>query len=261
MRILFLGDIVGKSGRAMINAHLKEWKKTYRIDFVIANGENATHGKGLIEHHYQQLLHAGIDCITLGNHYNSKNEIAQFIDGADCLVRPYNLSKEFPGVGTVLFEFEDLRIRVTNLLGQAFMNEEVQNPFDAMNEILEKEETSDVHIVDFHGEATGEKQAFAWAFDGKVTAVIGTHTHVQTHDDRILKQGTGFVCDAGMCGPYYGILGAKRDAMIERAWHHVPVRYEVENEPGSIMNGVVIETDSNGLTKSIKTISLFDEHI
>ena len=156
----------------------------------------------------------------------------------------------------------DIRIRVTNLLGRVFMQEEVKNPFDALNEIIENEEKTEIHIVDFHAEATSEKQALAWAFDGKVTAVLGTHTHVQTHDERVLKNGTAMMCDVGMCGPYNGILGASRDIMIERAWHDTMLRYDVEKEKGAILSAVVLDVNEEvGTTNSIKSISIVDEHI
>lgn len=262
MKILFIGDIVGKSGRQIVGKYLPDLIKKYQINFVIANGENATHGKGLIEHHYEQLLKMGIDVITLGNHYASKNEIQDYIEGADCLIRPYNILKEFPGVGTAVYEVNDIRIRITNLLGRVFMQEEVKNPFDALNEIIENEEKTEIHIVDFHAEATSEKQALAWAFDGKVTAVLGTHTHVQTHDERVLKNGTAMMCDVGMCGPYNGILGASRDIMIERAWHDTMLRYDVEKEKGAILSAVVLDVNEElGTTNSIKSISIVDEHI
>lgn len=262
MKILFIGDIVGKSGRTIVMNNLPSLIKKYNIDFVIANGENATHGKGLIENHYNQLLKAGIDVITLGNHYNSKSEINEFINGADYLIRPYNLISEFGGVGTSVYEVGDIRIRITNLLGEAFMLEEVNNPFDSLKSIIDNEEKADIHIVDFHAEATGEKQALAWAFDGQVTAVIGTHTHVQTHDERILKKGTAFMCDVGMCGPYNGILGAKKDVVIGRLWNKEKIRYEIESEKGTVLNAVIINVDENdGTALSIKSITLFDEHI
>lgn len=262
MKILFIGDIVGKSGRTMVINNLPSLIKKYNIDFVIANGENATHGKGLIENHYNQLLKSGIDVITLGNHYNSKSEINEFINGADYIIRPFNLLNEFGGVGTAVYEVGDIRIRITNLLGEAFMLEEVNNPFESLKYIVDNEEKADIHIVDFHAEATGEKQALGWAFDGEVTAVIGTHTHVQTHDERILKKGTAFMCDVGMCGPNNGILGAKKEVVIGRLWNKEKIRYEIEKELGSILNAVVIEADENtGKALSIKSITLFDEHI
>ncbi len=261
MRLLFIGDIVGKSGRNIVIKYLPELIKKYQIDFVIANGENVTHGKGLIEHHYHQLVNNGIDCITLGNHYESKNEILEYLEGADHLIRPYNIKKDYPGVGTAVFELDDIRVRVTNLLGQAFMLEEVDNPFEALNSIIE-DSHDEIHIVDFHAEATGEKQSLAWAFDGKITALIGTHTHVQTHDERILPQGTAFMCDVGMCGPYNGILGAKREVMINRAWKNEVLRYDVESEKGSVLSAVVITIDEESKNATaIKSILLFDEHI
>lgn len=261
MRLLFIGDIVGKSGRNMVFKYLPELIKKYQIDFVIANGENVTHGKGLIEHHYHQLVSNGIDCITLGNHYESKNEILEYLEGADHLVRPYNIKKDYPGVGTAVFELDDIRIRVTNLLGQSFMLEEVENPFEALDSII-NDSQDEIHIVDFHAEATGEKQSLAWAFDGKITALIGTHTHVQTHDERILPQGTAFMCDVGMCGPYNGILGAKREVMINRAWKNEVLRYDVENEKGSVLSAVVITIDEDSKkATAIKSVLLYDEHI
>lgn len=261
MRLLFIGDIVGKSGRNMVFKYLPELIKKYQIDFVIANGENVTHGKGLIEHHYHQLVNNGIDCITLGNHYESKNEILEYLEGADHLVRPYNIKKDYPGVGTAVFELDDIRIRVTNLLGQAFMLEDVDNPFEALDSIV-NESHDEIHIVDFHAEATGEKQSLAWAFDGKITALIGTHTHVQTHDERILPQGTAFMCDVGMCGPYNGVLGAKREVMIKRAWKNEILRYDVENEKGSVLSAVVITIDEDSKkATAIKSVLLYDEHI
>lgn len=262
MKILFLGDIVGKAGRKMVEKYLPGLKSKYQIDFVIANGENATHGKGLIEHHYQQLLNAGVDCVTLGNHYASKSEIEEYIEGADALIRPYNIKKEFPGAGTVLFEVGETRVRITNLLGRIFMIEEVENPLQALNEILENEEPSDIHIVDFHAETTSEKEALGWAMDGKVSAILGTHTHVQTHDERILPLGTGYISDVGMCGPNQGILGASKEKMIQRIFYDTPTRYEIENEKGSILSFVVLDIDEElGTTRSIKGFSIVDEHI
>lgn len=262
MKILFIGDIVGKSGRNIVIKHLPSLINKYNIDFVIANGENATHGKGLIENHYHQLINAGIDVITLGNHYNSKSEINEFINGADYLIRPYNIKNDFGGVGTAIYEVNGLTIRVTNLLGEAFMLEEVNNPFESLKEIIDEEEHADIHIVDFHAEATGEKQALGWAFDGMVTAVIGTHTHVQTHDERLLKNGTAFMCDVGMCGPYNGILGAKREVVIGRLRDKQTIRYDIEKEVGSILNAVIIDIDEGSCNvNNIKSITLLDEHI
>lgn len=254
MRILFLGDIVGKNGRRIVEEHLGELVKKYRADLVIANGENATHGKGLIENHYHELLKCGIDVITLGNHYNGKDEIKEYIEGADQLVRPYNIKNDLGGEGSIVIDVNNVSVRITNLLGAVYMNEEVESPFDSLQNILQ-EEKADIHIVDFHAEATGEKQALAYAFDGKVSAVLGTHTHVQTRDNRILENGTGFISDVGMCGPYNGILGTKKDSVIARTWHHEKARFEIDDDDDSIISAVIMEFNNElGTCESINTI-------
>ena len=198
MRILFFGDIVGKNGRNAIKRNLGLLKSKFRADLVIANGENATHGKGLIENHYNELIEAGIDIITLGNHYLSKSEITEYIQHANRLARPLNIKSDIGGYGSVVIDIDDISIRVTNVLGQVFLHEEVENPFDSLDQLINNSERANIHIVDFHAEATGEKQALAWAFDGKVSAVLGTHSHVQTNDNRILENGTGYISDAGL---------------------------------------------------------------
>ncbi len=258
-RILFIGDIVGQKGREAVSFHLAALKKKYQLDFVIANGENATHGKGLIQHHYERLLNDGIDCITLGNHYDAKSEIRHYLDGALSLVRPLNLKKEYPGVGTTVFKDDRFSIRITNLLGQAFMTEEVLNPFDSLQKVLEKEEKTDIHIVDFHAEATGEKYAVAYAFDGQISALIGTHTHVQTRDARILPKGTGYISDVGMTGPYDGILGVAPEAIIKKLWHDEKVVFTLDTGPETILSAVVLSIDeTTGKTIDITPVYLVE---
>ncbi len=262
MRVLFIGDIVGKNGRKCVTELLKKVKKKYNIDFVIANGENATHGKGLIENHYNHLINAGIDCITLGNHYDSKNEIRNYINTADSLIRPANLKNEYPGVGTAIFHLEDYSIRVTNLLGVAFMTCEVNNPYEVLKAIIENEEKADIHIVDFHAEATGEKQSLGYFFDGKVSAFIGTHTHVQTRDARILPNGTAFMCDVGMVGPSNGVLGSRLEQVFAKTWLGGTAIFEIADDDVPMFNAVVIDIDENsGLANEIIPISILDNHI
>lgn len=261
-KILFIGDIVGQKGRQAVLFHLSKLKKKYNIDFVIANAENATHGKGLIYHHYESLLDYGIDCLTLGNHYDAKSEIRQYLDGALSLVRPYNLIKEYPGVGTTVFKDDRFSIRITNLLGTAFMNEEVKNPFDSLLEIIEKEEKTDFHIVDFHAEATGEKYALAYAFDGRISALIGTHTHVQTRDSRILPNGTGYISDVGMTGPYEGILGVDPEPIIRRMWHQEKATFTLDQKPASIFSAIIISVDElSGKTIEMTPLYLLESNI
>ncbi|MCH5179654.1 MAG: TIGR00282 family metallophosphoesterase [Erysipelotrichales bacterium] len=261
MKILMIGDIVGKNGRQVVNKLLPGIIKKHNIDFVIANGENATHGKGLIENHYNYLLNSGVDVVTLGNHYNSKDEIVSYINGADQLIRPCNLKNDFPGVGSAIYNVNDYLIRVTNVLGKAFMKEEIISPYDAIKNIIENEEKADIHIIDFHGEATGEKQSIAWAFDGLVSAVIGTHTHVQTRDARILPNGTGFMCDVGMCGPYNGVLGSKRENVISTLWLDDAKPFVVEDKDDSLFNAVILDiNEENGKCENISPIYLIENH-
>lgn len=243
MRILFIGDIVAQTGRLTVKALLADLVRKHRIDFVIANAENATHGKGLIRHHYVQLMEMGIDAFTLGNHFKDRNELENYIDGATEIVRPLNINFEYPGVGTTVFTNEEgISIRVTNLLGQVFMGDMATNPFVAMEKLLEKEEKATIHIVDFHAEASSEKQAFFYAFAGKVTAVIGTHTHVQTRDYRIFDC-TGYIGDVGMTGPYNGILGTDREQVIERFWHEGKGRFSYDKKDDGVFSAVVIDVD------------------
>ena len=257
MKILSIGDIVGRIGRRMVKEKVPALVDKYGIDFVIANGENATHGKGLIRHHYDELIEAGVDVITLGNHYNSKSEITKYADRVDRLIRPINLKNDFPGEGTALFDLDGISIRVTNVLGSAFINEEVNSPYLATLELLETMEPSNIHIIDFHGEATGEKQSYAYAFDGKVTAVLGTHTHVQTNDAKVLEKGTAFISDVGMTGFADGVLGFDKDSVIKKNMYGLSGKFEPPENGRGLLSAVVIDVDEQtGLAKDIFTIYL-----
>ncbi len=242
MRILFIGDIVGRIGRRIVKEKLNYFVDKYDIQFVIANGENATHGKGLIRHHYEELINAGIDCITLGNHFNSKNELAKYIERVDCLIRPLNLYKSYPGGGSAVFDVDGILIRVTNLLGTAFMNEEVISPYASLIDLLSSEEEKvNIHIVDYHAEATGEKQCFGHVFDGKVSAVLGTHTHVQTRDAHILEEGTAYISDVGMCGFKDGVLGFDKTTVINKTIFGKTQKFELPNEGKGVFSAIVLD--------------------
>lgn len=244
MKILFLGDIVGKVGRRAVVNNLDKLVKKYQVDFVIANGENATHGKGLIEKHYYELLNAGVDCITLGNHYLSKDSILEFIEDADALVRPLNLSKRIGGEGSRLFNVNGVNIRVTNILGTAFMKEEVASPYYSLKSLIDTLQDEDsIHIVDYHAEATGEKMCFGYVFDGLVSAVLGTHTHVQTNDAKILEHGTAFISDVGMCGAANGVLGFEKKSVIKVTMFGEKDRFGFDESDQGLVNGVVITFD------------------
>lgn len=260
MKILFIGDIVGKVGRRMVKEKVPYFVNKYNIDFVIANGENATHGKGLIKHHYDELLSSGVDVITLGNHYDSKNEIRRYLDRADRLIRPVNLLHEYPGVGTEIYDLDGITIRVTNLLGSAFMDENVNAPYLAMLNILQDEEMANIHIVDFHAEATGEKQCLAYALDGKVSAVLGTHTHVQTCDAKILPKGTAFISDVGMTGFADGVLGDTVESVVPKIVYGEKSKFTPPDEGRGLFSAVVIDIDEQtGTANSIFTIYFEEE--
>ena len=260
MKILFIGDIVGKVGRRMVKEKVPYFVNKYNIDFVIANGENATHGKGLIKHHYDELLSSGVDVITLGNHYDSKNEIRRYIDRVDRLIRPINLLHEYPGVGTEIYDLDGVTIRVTNLLGSAFMDENVNSPYLAMLNVLQDEEMANIHIVDFHAEATGEKQCLAYALDGKVSAVLGTHTHVQTCDAKILPNGTAFISDVGMTGFADGVLGDTVESVVPKIVYGEKSKFTPPDEGRGLFSAVVIDIDEQtGAANSIFPIYFEEE--
>ena len=230
----------------MIKDYLPGIVDKYHIDFVIANGENASHGKGLLRHHYFELIEDGIDVITLGNHYESKKELRGYIDRVNRLVRPLNLIHEYPGDGSVVFDVNGISVMVTNILGTAFMKEEVNNPYYSLVECLDQaEEQATIHIVDYHAEATGEKICFAYAFDGKVSAVIGTHTHVQTRDYRILEGGTAFISDVGMTGLYDGALGFDKETVVNKLMYGNQTRFDLPNEGRGLFSAVVLDVDEN----------------
>lgn len=260
MKILFIGDIVGRIGRRMVKEKLPYFVKKYDIDFVIANGENATHGKGLMRNHYLELVDAGVDVITLGNHYDSKNELRRYIDRVDRLIRPLNLRQEYPGEGSATFDLDGVTVRVTNVMGAAFMNEEVNSPYLATLELLNNEEPANIHIIDFHAEATGEKKSYAYAFDGKVTAVLGTHTHVQTNDATILEKGTAFISDVGMTGFNDGVLGFDKDSVVKKLMYGENGKFSVPDEGRGLFSAVVIDADEvTGLARDIFPIYFVEE--
>ena len=253
MRILFFGDVVGQLGRKAIVKYTFDLVKKYQIDFVIANGENATHGKGLNLNHYNELLDAGVDVITLGNHYLGKKHILDFIDDADHLIRPLNLINNIGGQGSRLFTVNNVNIRVTNVLGLAFMKDEVIEPYQAVHELLDSIQGEDsIHIIDYHGEATGEKMCFGYVFDGLVSAIVGTHTHVQTNDAKILENGTGFISDIGMCGDYDGVLGFEKTSVINKTMFGVQELFNLKTEGRMLVNAVVLDIDD--ITKKCKEI-------
>lgn len=253
MRILFFGDIVGKIGRKAVKDNINSMVEKYQIDFVVANGENATHGKGINQNHYLEFIDEGIDAITLGNHYLSKKSIIDYLDEDDALIRPLNILQDMPGEGSRLFSVNGVNIRITNLLGTSFMNEEVVQPYQALHELLDSIQGEDsIHIVDYHAEATGEKMCFAYVFDGLVSAIVGTHTHVQTNDAHILNNGTGFISDIGMCGDANGVLGFEKTSVINKTVFGSDSKFALNESGQSIINAVLLDIDE--ITKKCREI-------
>jgi metallophosphoesterase (TIGR00282 family) len=252
LKILFIGDVVGRVGRRMLKERIPYYVEKYDIDFVIANGENASHGKGLTRNQYFELIDAGVDAVTLGNHYMSKSDILRYINQVDRLVRPYNLLREFPGEGSVVFEVNNVSVRVTNILGSAFMNEEVNAPYYSILNLLAEEEPATIHIIDFHAEATGEKQSLAFALDGKVSAILGTHTPVQTNDAHVLPNGTAFISDVGMTGFADGVLGCTKETVVEKIIYGKQSKFQTPDEGRGVFSAVVIDIDDiTGLANQI----------
>ncbi|MDO5330392.1 MAG: TIGR00282 family metallophosphoesterase [Bacillota bacterium] len=260
MRILFFGDINGRIGIDSLSSLLSILIKRYEADFVIANGENASsNGHGITEREYHELLEAGVDVVTLGNHWHGKRQIEDYIEYCDNLIRPLNLLHFDKGFGSAVYEVGDTAIRVTNILGTAFMREAVQSPYQAMNALLSDEEKIAIHIVDYHGESTSEKKTFAAFYDGRVSAVIGTHTHVQTNDAYIFPKGCGFLSDVGLCGAYDSIIGSSYDSVIKRTVLGEEGFFEIPKDGREIVCFVLIEVDEeSGRCVRIKPITYID---
>ncbi|MCR5491318.1 MAG: YmdB family metallophosphoesterase [Bacilli bacterium] len=257
MRIIFLGDIVGRIGVLGASDVLDFLRRKLKPDFVIVNGENASKGKGLTEHDFKSLVAAGADCVTLGNHYRSKDQIDEYIDDCPNLIRPLNLIDYKKGVGSATFDVNGVEVQVTNLLGQSFMKEEVDNPIESFENLLD-EHRAIVHIVDYHAEASSEKAIFAHYFDGIVTAVLGTHTHVQTADAQILPQGTAFMTDVGYCGAYPSIIGFDPGSVIDKIVNNYG-RFGIDDSAQVMVNGALLDIDEEtGLAKSIRPLRYLD---
>lgn len=238
MKILMVGDAVGRPGRRAAAALLPKLRRELEIDLIIANGENAAAGRGLTLGSAEELLAAGVDIITSGNHIWDQKEIINHLDGALPIVRPLNYPDGAPGRGVI----EQAGVTVINLQGRVFMAN-IDCPFRAADEVLANLPRESIIIVDMHAEATSEKVALGWYLDGRVSAVLGTHTHVGTADTRILPQGTAFVCDVGMTGARDSIIGDDVDCVLRRFLTAMPVRLEVASGHALVLNSVLLEVD------------------
>jgi metallophosphoesterase (TIGR00282 family) len=249
LRILFIGDVIGEPGRKAIFVALSDLMREKKIDFVIANGENASGGFGITGEIAGKLYSYGVDCITSGNHIWRNKAIFRDINGDQKLLRPANYPRGTPGRGWTVLEKHGVKVGVLNLLGRVFM-EPLDCPFrTAQKEIPIIQKQTKIIIVDFHGEATSEKVAMGWHLNGMVSAVIGTHTHVQTADERVLDGGTAYITDAGMTGPFDSIIGMKKDGALKKFVTMIPSKFIVA-EDDIRMNGalVTVERESGKAT-------------
>lgn len=258
MKILIIGDVFSKLGRASLERNIKKIKSEETINFIICNGENITHGKGMNEGHYLWLLNQGVNVITMGNHTFDQKSIYNIMDDAKCLVRPYNYIEDVPGKGLITVNYNGIKITVIQMLGQVFMKTEVKNPFKETQELL-KNIDSDIVIIDFHTESTSEKVAFGYAFDGLATCIYGTHTHVQTADERILEKGTAYITDIGMTGPLEGVIGVTKEIIIDRYLNDGTQRFTPQDNGKSQFCGIILEIDEKTYkAKSIKRVRIIE---
>lgn len=260
MRLLFIGDVVGSMGREMVHDQLHKLKQQYKPQVTILNGENAAAGRGITEKIYKGFLQDGVDIVTMGNHTWDNRDIFEFINEAKKMIRPANYPEGTPGNGIAYIKVNQLELAVINLIGRVFMSD-VDDPFRKADELVEEaSQRTPLIFVDFHAETTSEKQAMGWYLDGRVSAVVGTHTHVQTNDARILPAGTAYLTDVGMTGPYDEVLGMKRESVIGRFLTQMPTRFEVPKEGRKLLSGCFIEIDdTTGAAKKIENIVINED--
>ena len=259
MKILFIGDIFGRPGRTVVRDKLKDLVREHSIDLVLANGENAAAGFGITPALAEDLFELGIDVMTTGNHIWDKREIIDYFNSADGphsparrLLRPANYAPELPGQGVYEGRKNDVPYAVINLQGRVFMASN-DDPFRKMDELL-KQVKAKIVFVDIHAEATSEKVALGWYLDGRITALVGTHTHIPTADERVLPGGTAYITDVGMTGPYDGVIGVNKEQIITRFLNNMPARFEAATGDARLCAVVVDADDASGKARSIKRL-------
>ncbi len=243
MKLLFVGDIVGRLGRRALSAILPDLRKDYQPDLVVANGENSAGGLGIDPRCADEIWASGVDIISSGNHIWKKKTLLPYLDKHDqILIRPHNFPGQAPGRGWTIWENSDgSRVAILNLQGRVFMNEIIDCPFRGLDELLAGEAgTADYIFLDFHAEASSEKIALGKYADGRIHMMVGTHTHVQTADERVLPKGTAYITDAGMCGPMDGVIGVRADSIIDRFISGRPTTFELAKGP-ALLNAVFFE--------------------
>jgi metallophosphoesterase (TIGR00282 family) len=265
IKILFIGDVVGNTGRSIFQKHIKKIQETHKIDGTIVNGENSSStGRGITTRVVQFFKQHGVNLITTGNHIWQQKEVYAYLDTKTDLLRPLNFPHDTPGTGVGLFSTKNnIQVGVINVQGRVFMRELVSCPFRAVESALTflKSKTP-IIIVDIHAETTAEKMAIAHYFDGAVSAVLGTHTHVQTADERILPKKTAFITDAGMAGSLNGMLGMKKEPIIQNFLTQMPTKFSVDDSAPFVLSGVVVTIDAvSGHASAIERIRIIDDGV
>ncbi|MBR6343826.1 MAG: TIGR00282 family metallophosphoesterase, partial [Selenomonadaceae bacterium] len=239
---MLTGDVVGRPGRRAFQKYTPKLRQERQIDVVVVNGENSAGGKGITRKSLDELYHGGADIVTSGNHVWDKKDVLEFIDREPFLVRPANYPEGAPGKGSCIYPFRSKNIGVMNLSGRTFMPV-LDCPFQKAEELLrELTPVCDVLILDFHAEATSEKMAMGWYLDGRVNCIVGTHTHIQTADERILPGGTAYITDLGMVGAWNSVLGVCTDIVLDKFTKALPVRFDLANGP-NVYSAVILEID------------------
>ena len=252
MRLMFIGDVVGGVGCQFLASKIKELRRRYEADILVVNGENSATGNGITNVSAKMLTQLGADVITTGNHAFKRHEAQTIFDEIPHLIRPANFPEGAYGRGVHVLDMGRARVAVVNLMGVAYMDP-LDNPFYTIDRILQDIDTPNI-FLDFHAEATAEKKAMGYYLDGRITAVIGTHTHVQTADETVLSGGTAYITDAGMTGPEESVLGVEKSAAIQKLKTHIPVRFTEAQTP-CFINGAVVDFDEKtGRARSIERL-------
>jgi 2',3'-cyclic-nucleotide 2'-phosphodiesterase len=253
--VLFIGDICGRPGRDGLAVAMPELRERYTPDLVVANGENSAGGIGITEKTARKIFDAGVDVITTGNHVYRHRDAYDYLDRADRVIRPANYRTANPGRGHTIVETAGRRVCVINLSGTVYLDA-ARSPFDVVDSLLDRlEDHADVFLVDFHAEVTSEKVAMGWHLDGRVAAVWGTHTHVPTADARVLPGGTAHISDVGMTGARDGVIGAKKEQVLQAFRSQMPIRFETATEDVWVM-GAAVRVGDDGLARSIEQVLL-----
>lgn len=260
MKILCIGDVVSRVGRDMLFKYVEELKYEKNIDVVIANGENATHGRGMARNAYNEIMRTGVDIITMGNHTWGCKEIIDIMKIEDNVIRPANYSSACPGKGSLVYTTKSgVKVGVINLIGRTYL-EPADSPFDrAELEIEQLKKSTNIILVDFHAEATSEKLAMGYFLDGSVSAVFGTHTHVQTADETIMPKGTGYISDLGMTGPQISILGRERTGIIKRFRNGMPYKFEIAEGKGQFCGCIFDINEQSGKCEGTERLFIREE--